>query len=251
MYKILLVSFSLLTSTGLFAQGSLDSAGCKEKNPHWDGLILDIGFNNFADAPDVLDLTGWKSRGVNIYYYLGIPIGSKFTLAPGIGVGLEGYVFQDESVRLSAPNDSLIIYNQSGFGPAVPAINYHKSKLAVNYADIPLELRFETGKFPKTFRIAIGGRAGILFNAHTKVKYTVITSDEERKEKSEGDFAINNFRYGLTARVGYKWLNLFGYYSLSDLFEENKGPVVTPIMIGLSFSPSYYFRQGSGCSFSK
>lgn len=44
-------------------------------------------------------------------------------------------------------------------------------------------------------------------------------------------------RYGFTGRIGYKWLNLWGYYQLSTLFQKTKGPEMYPISIGITIIP--------------
>lgn len=206
----------------------------------WSGAILDVGFIQYTQNSGYIqpfpDLNDWRSKGVNLYYYFGIPIGCKFNIAPGLGLGLDGFHFTPTSTRLGSSGDSLIISNTG------PGIKSEKSKLAVNYFDIPLEIRFQTGKTPqKAFRIAIGGKVGFLYNSHTKVKYTK-PSGNEVKEKLEDDFGLNGIRYGLIGRIGYSYLNLYGYYSLSKLFNEHHGPEVTPFMIGISFSPSFYFN---------
>jgi hypothetical protein len=240
---LLLVSFTFCLFQSAFSQKTKPEQETKERKYKWDGLILDLGFSQFKDNPDILKLNSWKSRGVNMYCYYGIALGkSKFTLAPGFGLGLDSYVFSKESIRLSTSHDSLIIADPLINSNQSQLIQYNKSKLAANYIDVPLELRFKTGKsVKKTFRMAIGIKGGVLFNSHTKVKYKDITEDEKWKEKSIGDFSLNHFRYGLTARVGYRYFNIFGYYSLSDLFDQDFGPQVRPIMIGITFSPSFVF----------
>jgi hypothetical protein len=239
---LLLVSFTFLLFSTVFSQKDKPTPEITENNYKWGGLILDLGLNQYKDNPDVLNLNAIKSRGVNIYCFYGISFGkSKFTLAPGFGLGLDSYIFSNESIRLSTSNDSLIIsdLHQSN---QPQLIQYNKSKLATNYFDIPLELRFKTGKsVKKTFRMAIGIKGGVLFNAHTKRKYSDIIEDDKRKEKVIGDFALNDFRYGLTARIGYRYYNLFAYYSLSDLFNQDFGPQAKPFMIGITFSPSFIF----------
>jgi hypothetical protein len=237
MRYLILVPFYLIFSFSLFAQKPKDTLDITKKHKPWKGLIFDVGVNQYTNAPYAPALSVSGSRGINIYHYFGIPFGCcKFTLAPGFGFGFDNYNFEDASVRLSTSGDSLII--NSGNNGA--NIDYKKSKLSASYLDFPLELRFSTGKsLGKTFRIAIGGKAGILFNSHTKVKYTI--DNNTKKEKLHDDFAIQNFRYGLTGRIGYGYLNLFGYYGLSDLFKKGKGPEAVPFMLGLTFSPSFLF----------
>lgn len=241
MRKLFLTCIFLASSIFAYSQDSNKPKQLEEDCKTWQGLLIDVGFNQYQDAPKSLELNNWKSKGVNMYYYFGIPFGcSKFNLATGIGLGLDSYHFKDESVRLFTSNDSLTIINSQISGAT--GLDYQKSKLATNYVDIPLELRFQTGEcMGKKFRIAVGGKVGVLFNAHTKTKYTNIGTDDKTKEKLHQEFGLNKFRYGVTGRVGFGYVNLFGYYSLSDLFDSELGPKATPFMLGLSFSPSFFF----------
>jgi hypothetical protein len=206
----------------------------------WEGFLIDIGFNQYKSA-HMPALNAWGSKGVNVYYYYGIPLSCKITLAPGFGLGLDGYTFEEEGIRISSSSTDSLIVTYPAVAPGT--FRFEKSKLAVNHFDIPLELRFETGKYlEKTFRMAIGGKIGFVYNSHTKVKYTNLTTGQDVKEKTKDDFGIQGFRYGLTARVGYGYFNLFGYYSLSSLLRNNKGPEATPFVIGITLSPNYYFK---------
>jgi hypothetical protein len=45
------------------------------------------------------------------------------------------------------------------------------------------------------------------------------------------------YRYGVMTRIGFGKFNLTGYYALTSLFEENKGPDIIPFSIGFSFIP--------------
>lgn len=198
-------------------------------------LAVDIGFNRLLDAPDLLELNTWRSKAVNFFYYYNIRlIGKKLTLNPGIGLGLENYSF-DNNVRFNGPPATMI----TPFIDTASFRDYRKSKLALTYVDIPLEIRFQTSdKNGKAFKISAGAKAGYLIKAQSKVKYE--TDDIEVKEKAAHSFFLNNFRYGLVGRIGYGYVNAFAYYSLSELFEKDKWPEgyaeATPFIIGISFT---------------
>ena len=42
------------------------------------------------------------------------------------------------------------------------------------------------------------------------------------------------YRYGLSAKIGVGRFNLSGFYSLSPLLKEGRGPELVPFTIGLS-----------------
>ncbi len=71
---------------------------------------------------------------------------------------------------------------------------------------------------------------GVKIGSHTKVKHG------DTKDKDRSGFYINSFKYEATARIGYKGIALFANYSLNPLFEDGKGPKLTPFTVGISFT---------------
>jgi hypothetical protein len=229
-----LILFIFLFSTIAFCGIKTDSTDSdtfeKDQQRAWNRFLMDIGLNQLQNVPQQLELNAWRSKGVNLYYYYRVKlVKNKLTLNPGIGLGLDSYSF----------NNHLIIGTSSTgeFQSHIDTLNRNilKTKLATNYVDIPLELRYKSSNNDRTaFRIAIGGKVGVLFNAHSKIKF--IEDGFVRKEKSRDDFGLNQFRYGLIARLGFSYFNMFGYYSLSHLFKNGRGPEVTPFMFGITLS---------------
>ncbi len=85
----------------------------------------------------------------------------------------------------------------------------------------------------------MGFKFGFLVRGHTKYKgddYIDGTTQEVIIKKKKLAFMEKN-RYGFTGRIGYKWLNLWGYYQLSTLFEKGKGPEMYPISVGITIIP--------------
>lgn len=234
---------ALLLSFGAVALENDDDNDKKKKKqkarPDLPGILLiDVGFNFLQDNPEGMDVGFWGSKIVNFYYYLDIPIGkSHFSFGPGIGLGLEKYSFDD--------NNTLTL-NNSGNTEITELANLlnddveiKKSKIAANYIDIPVEFRFHVNKenHDQGFRAAIGGKVGFLFDGHTKIKYE--EDGDNKKIKQKDNFNLQRFRYGVTARIGFPGINLFGYYSLSELFESGRGPdetTATSFNLGISIS---------------
>ncbi len=122
---------------------------------------------------------------------------------------------------------------------AIPdSIDYKKNKLSLNYLEIPFELRFRS-KPDKSFRrlsIAAGFKAGYLIQSHTKYKGDDANGNET-KFKTFNIANLNKLRYGPTFRMGYGKVSLFGYLSISELFQEDKGPIAYPFSAGIMIIP--------------
>lgn len=252
MKKLTLSIFSLFFAFSLMASGGgekdsknnksdgnvnslLSVSGIKQDgaSPDFPGsLVLEFGFNFLNDYPDEMELGFFGSKAFNVYYMYEFRIGnSPISFNPGFGLGLEKYSF-DNNITLNMAEGGTEIVELSD------TWDVKKTKLAANYFDIPLELRFHLNKdnFRKSFKIGIGGKAGILFASHTKVKYE--ENGDNKILKAKESFDLSRFRYGVQGRIGIGGFSLFYYQELSELFKDGKGPeatAATPFKIGLAF----------------
>ena len=186
-------------------------------------FVLELGINTPLDAPSRFDVGLWGSRTVNVYYTYEMRLmQSKFSLVPGIGLSLERFKFKNGATLGYDAEDSLKLL----FPSETPLITgERKSQLITNYLEIPLELRFTSNPSDpnRAFKIAVGGRVGYLYDSFTKMKYKP-DGQEVRQLKDKQDFNLTRFRYGVYGRFGIGNFSLFGYYNLTPLFEEGKGP---------------------------
>ncbi len=198
-------------------------------------LRFDIGANFFSNVPDPLTINAFRSKGVGIYYLWNFDIAeSNFTFSPGLGVGLERYDFSGPNTLLDTDEGAILVPLDSIFGQA----NFQKSRLVANYVDIPLEVSYNSNKIDprKSFNVTLGAKVGFLFSSHMKVKY--VQNDQTKINKQKEQYSLNRFRYGAYARIGYSWINVYGYAAISELFEPGSAPLdatVTPWQVGLSF----------------
>ena len=98
-------------------------------------------------------------------------------------------------------------------------------------------MEFQVPAGGKKFFISGGVIGGVKLASKTKVIY--FENGDKKKDKAKDDFNISALRYGFTARIGYKKLNLYGNYYPMALFEDGGGLVggdnLYPFSIGLSF----------------
>ena len=117
----------------------------------------------------------------------------------GLGVGLEGYKFKN-AVDLIKP-----VSGASYFEEIVTTNEtYRKSKLAVSYAELPMEFQFRNNwLYPIKF--SIGGKFGYMFGAHMKHKY-------EDPDLDSGPIKEKTFRDGYNLKpdpIGYLLQTIF------------------------------------------
>lgn len=186
-----------------------------------DNLVININYDTWLTVPEKISLRP-ISLGFSFGNFYDLKFGkSNFSL--GLGYGFHSHnVHQDgKFIDSSEVNQTFLVPRKQDF---------KKNKYVVNYLDIPIELRFKT-KTRRTFRIAIGVKAGWLLSDHTK------TIDEDGKRKFYNLNRTKNYQYGLTGRIGYGDFNFFMYYGLTSIFEDGKGPELIPFSLGFSIVP--------------
>lgn len=199
--------------------------------PHWAGFGL--GFNSYVNKKGSTSLTGSdefmslipeKSIDVMLNpFELALPVTHNFAFVTGLGLTFNNY-------RFSGNNN--IQYDANGntvSAPAPDSISYKKSKLKVTYLTLPLLMEFQFPIDGHTAYLSVGGQAGFKLGTKTKVLYG------DTKIRHYKDYNTSGIIYGLTARAGYRFLNLYANYNLSTLFEKDKGPELYPFSVGLVF----------------
>lgn len=231
MKKIFFTLGLLGVSFGIFAQdntsGSILSTKAKKENRHSkDFLVIELGYVGLTGTgAGNLDTKFNRTINVALMYDIQLP-GSNMSVAPGIGIGSDNYIFND--MTLDITNTSVPTKTSTDA--------YKKSKLSTTYLEIPLELRFRQvpDNANKGFKGAIGLKAGYLLNAHTR---TVGSSSGFKVIEKEGSsYWFNAFRVVGTARVGYGNFALFGTYAITGMFKDNSSYAVNAYSFGISVS---------------
>jgi hypothetical protein len=204
-------------------------------NGHWAGFDLGInGYltpdNDFNLKPEdnYLDLRMEKSINVKLNFFE-----QNFTLVrdhlglvTGLGWEFNNYRFKDNVVLLE--NSDGVLYQDID---NIQNRDYSKSKLVVNYLNVPLMLEFQTNKFskPNSFHISAGMMFGLKVGSHTKMVY-----DSGNKQKERNFASLSPFKYDATVRLGWGVINLYADYSLGTMFKKDKGPELYPFALGIT-----------------
>lgn len=239
MQKIVLLSFTILLFSALQAQTSSKvSRKIDLSSRPADHLMLQFASDHWSNKPDsIASHQNGFSKGFNIYLMTDKPFKTnpKLSLGIGIGVGTSNIAFKKMNVDLKTTAVKLPF-------TAVDSTNHFKKyKLSLSYLEVPLEFRFTSDPLHSgnSFKVAIGGKAGTLINAHTKGKdlqnknNTLISSYIE-KENSKKFFT--GTRFMATARVGYGIFSLYGSYQLNNVLKDVSGPPMKLFEIGFVLS---------------
>ncbi|MCX6350830.1 MAG: outer membrane beta-barrel protein [Bacteroidetes bacterium] len=199
-------------------------------------LGLDLGVNTFMNSAGTINPTADPSmeldlpistnvvlhlirQGVNIYKH-------NLYIVYGLAYDWNNYKFKN--AYTIQPNVKTFTSTYSTGTDS--GIKFSRNKLVAEYLTVPVMLHIESNPFrsKRSFDIGVGGFGGMRVNSYTKQ-----ISDKRGTQKIHDDFNLNPFRYGVSAQVGYGILNFYANYALSELFDKNQGPKVTPINFGI------------------
>lgn len=206
--------------------------GSKSFQGHWAGF--ELGLNNWVNKDNKFTLDPNQDFELNPekswiftlnFIQFNIPFGKRNGLVTGLGSTWNIYHFRN-NVNITENSDGVIV--------AAPETNYELSKNNLNlwYVNVPLIYEFQI-PVNKNQGIHIG--FGMVGSLKLMSKYVQMYNGSKQKDKS--DFQIPGFKYGLTLRMGYKYVNLFANYDLNPLFKENRGPEIYPVSVGLVVLP--------------
>ncbi|MCB9032358.1 MAG: PorT family protein [Chitinophagales bacterium] len=245
MYKYLLsIVFVVLVSFS-FAQETVEtettkgiSPEVKEKvNKAKDRILLEFTLNQLTNKPKDFKLSA-LSRGFNAYFLYDVVLGkSQFSIAPGAGIGTENYYHKKNGIAWSS--NTQLYDSITSFPRLNDSINVKKSKLGLTYFDIPIEFRYRSkpNKKGASWKVAAGFKVGFLLGSKWKYKGEDLnTGTGEVKFKEFKVDNMNKIRYGTYLRFGYGLINVFANYSISSLFETDKGPQMHPITFGIAIT---------------
>jgi hypothetical protein len=196
---------------------------------------FNIGFGMFNDF--VLNVpSGLKTRaidqGVDLFALYNLPFGkSNFSFSIGLGMSAHN-IYGNYTVNKVGDTTKL---------EKIPLdVGYKRSKMTVVYLEVPLEFNLKT---KSDVKITVGGKVGYLVGSHSKYVGNAIDSmymfnpGSKIKLKQQGIPNLQQFSYGPTVRVGYKWIAVNCQYMLSTLFIKDHGPDMTLISLGLVLVP--------------
>lgn len=173
------------------------------------------------------------NQGANVFAMYNHDLNEKgLSVAAGLGISSENLFLTDHYIANS--HADVVEFTALPTG-----ISADRIKMNFTYLDIPLELRLKTDK---NFRFGLGFKFGILMDSKTFYKGEAMDVDGDYlgyiaivKDKKINQ--LEDYRFGVQLRVGYKWVQAFGYYSLNKVFIADKGPQMQPIHVGITFMP--------------
>jgi hypothetical protein len=201
---------------------------------HWAGI--EFGFNNYLTADntltlpesiDYMSLHSGKSHNFNFNVaQTSVGLARRIGFVTGLGINWNNYRFDKNNNIIKGENGVIEKYD--------PEMMLKKSKFSTLFLTLPVLLEFQIPADHNHLNIAAGPVGGVKLYSYSKMVF-----EENDKVKSEDDFSLNLLRYGATARIGYKNVQVYGTYWFTPLFKTGKSPggiELYPFEIGIAFT---------------
>ena len=213
-------------------------------------FAIDIGMNNYLENGDFPDANAepyavrpWGSWYVGLGWTRANYVSSSFLLEWGGNFTWYNFKLEDDDILITKGPEMV------EFNPLPSEIDGQKSKLTASYFNVyfvPMfdlsgnkrkvkslesgSIRIENYK-KRGVKVGIGVYGGYRLGSHSKIKFEENGSTD--KDKEHNSFFLQNWRYGVRARVGIRSLDLFFNYDLNDLFAEGRGPELNAFSFGI------------------
>jgi hypothetical protein len=204
---------------------------------NWRGL--EIGLNNYVNSDfsvsldpgeDFMELHAARSWNINLNFLQYDLTLRENNIGLVTGLGLERNTYRFSNNVNITKQDGVIVpvdYDQAG-------IRLDRTLLRTYYLAVPLLIEFQSNHPRRSQRayFSTGIIGGLNIGSNTRVVYR--DNSGRNRDRVRDDFYLSPFRYGLTARAGFRSLNLYANYYPTGLFQDNKGPELYPVSVGFS-----------------
>lgn len=205
-----------------------------------DHLMIQFGSDHLTSTPDSIKTAGF-SRHFNVYMMYDKPFKSnkKYSVAFGGGIGTSNIFFDNHTVVgiKSSANTLTFAHLDS------TANHFSKTKLTFINLQIPVELRYYSNPANpgKSWKFAIGAKAGLMLNAYTKSKnyvdrYGASIYGKSYIEKESNKRFFNTTDLSLTGRVGYGIFSIHTAYQFNGIIRDGYGPTINKFSLGFTIS---------------
>ena len=198
-----------------------------------DCFMVEVYTDMWQDLPE--GITGRTiSQAWNMAYCFNFPLSEKSPFSFGVGLGYTTHnLYSNGLLKRDSVGGSYLEKITNG---------YDISRVNFGYVTIPIEFRYQHQK--SGWKAAVGLRSGMKVGCYTKYQGDNPTNntsvfggkatDEVRLRNSKIG-GVTKYNFELIARVSWRFIGVNAAYNLTKMFEEDKGPQIYPISLGLSF----------------
>ncbi|MBD8488122.1 outer membrane beta-barrel protein [Echinicola sp. CAU 1574] len=200
---------------------------------------VDLGINNylregggFPTSDDPYAVKGWGSWNVGLNWMASQRLSKGFYWDFGLGVQWYNFKFENRDYQAVRGDESVEFIQRTD-------VDGFKSKVSASYITAMTLLKLDFGRMndngEKGLKIAAGPYFGYRVGGRSKYVYRELDGSGRHKDKLNTGIYLNNVRYGIRGEIGVGRVTFFSTYDLNELFQDEKGPALNPIVFGLVF----------------
>jgi hypothetical protein len=196
-----------------------------------DRLVVDVFHTFWMNVPT--PVTHKFNPGFNIAVLWDFKATKKSPISFGLGVGCTYHTqFSNAQLRYDPTKEITKYY-------VLPDLYVKKDSLKLNRmtylnCNIPLEFRY---RHKNGFKFTVGVRLGLVAELSQRYKGK---NFEEGANTDNYKYFLKTDRqkvnFDVYMRCGWKFVGVYYSYQVNKLFNEGKGPAVTPMSLGISLS---------------
>jgi|GEM_PF-44710 len=200
-------------------------------DPHWGGFGM--GFANFMGSNGINDVDGVSLKSGNSLEYNLNFMEHSWTFSKYHWAVISGFGFRWSRYRLDMNKHFQEVDGSTVLVSAPEGITYKKSKLNITSFVIPLLLEWQSSSIHGSRIFINGGVEGVIKTASSsRVVYNDLEGNQQKK-KMDGGMTLRPVTMDFLMQAGIGDFGFYAKYSPMGLFENNKGPKVHPVSIGL------------------
>lgn len=226
-YLILITA--LLAFTGFEAYAQVISESAKRKITVGADVFTDLWiYTNEAPYMDQFFELRTVQQGATGFMQYNMQMGKKELASFSLGLGIRNHNMYSNSLITDIKADTI------EFSSIPQDVAYRKAKISLVYLDLPIEIKL---RWKNGLKIVPGFKVGYLIDSKQKYKGDRFDEPIMVKEKEKTIRQLQKWSYGPTFRIGYKFISVYAYYQISQIFEKGKGPEIAPVSLGLTITP--------------
>jgi hypothetical protein len=203
-----------------------------------DGLMDLSNGVNFQPQGDYqfMEMNYWRNTHVrvNFFEWRFNLVKNVFNIVTGMGWDFQHYAFAQKIKFDEAGDYPGQTFTTPVIGVADTVHSINRSRLAVQYFNIPLFFNLRTKKTAKNknqFNFTFGVVGGIKTGSSSRIQYTELGYDAE--EEKRDDFNLETFTATAMVRIKYSFFSIYASYQFTPMF-RGQNPNLYPFSIGVT-----------------
>jgi len=170
------------------------------------------------------------NQGVNVFAMYNFQLGESMT-SFSVGLAIRNHNWYSGNSLIEDIKTDTIKY-------VTIEQDFDRTKINLTYLDLPIEIKFRT---QGGFKMGVGLKVG--YKIASKQKYVGNRPLDENNLTTKVNYKTKNISnledwvFGATLRVGYKFISAFAYYQFNQAFKKGRAPKMTPLSVGITITP--------------